>query len=174
MRSLKNWDVGTSILHLGLAVGVTLQLFVALVMHGHHWIFVIHEWVGAFLILVVLAQWAWILWIKPENMHHLFPWDPAGLRAVKNDLQNLLKGQLPEGGAKNKGGLPGFICGLGFIAVTGMALSGLLIFIGFQLHMNPHFFKKMHSGIANFVWVYWVGHVAMAITHRFFDKQQPA
>jgi len=60
--------------------------------------------------------------------------------------------------------------GSGFLSVTGMELSGLVLFIFFPENDKPgatvEIVAEIHGFVAKFVWVYWFGHVAMALGHR--------
>lgn len=168
MIKLKHWDKPTSLLHLGLALTVTLQLLTSQLMH--HRVanaFLFHEIFGLAAVCVVFLHWLWTTNNK-RNFQHLFPWNKAGLNAICADLKSMTKGHLPTGG--DRVGLAGLVHGLGFLAVTGMALSGLYIFITIQLGSHPMWIRHLHSFIANFVWIYWFAHVALAIIHKFVDK----
>ena len=139
-------------------------------MHKHHSIFIYHEIVGLFIVAVVFIHWIWDFLGKSYNLRHLFPWNKKGINAIARDTKGLFQGKLPQGGPRE--GLPGFIHGLGFLAVTGMAITGLIIFISFQMGIRPEQTKHLHSFIANFVWIYWFGHVALAIAHQLLPKLQ--
>lgn len=165
---LKNWDKATSFLHFGLAVTVTLQLLFARLMHFHvpH-AFLYHQIDGFLIFFIVLIHFIWSYTHK--GFMHLFPWNTQGLKAISQDLRGLLTMHLPKGGPRP--GLPGLIHGLGLLAVAGMAISGLIIFIILQTNLNPHPIKHIHSFIATFVWIYWFGHIAMALLHRITDQE---
>ena len=172
------WSVQTRWLHLGLAVTVSLQLALSLVMEPPikksasdlaHAAFEAHEAVGITAIVIVLAHWLWSLFSQGGGgLAHLFPWSGSAWAEVKADLRLLMNRQLPEGGPR--GGLPGLVHGLGFLAVTGMALTGAVLFILFPETGKPDdtvkFFVEIHEFISSFVWVYWGGHVALAFLHK--------
>ena len=54
--------------------------------------------------------------------------------------------------------------------MTGMVITGAVLFVLFPETGKPgptvEFFANIHSLIANFVWAYWGGHVAMAFMHK--------
>ena len=169
LLKLKNWDKSTSLLHFGLALTVTLQLLTSQLMHRHiNNAFLFHEIFGLCAVAIVFFHWLWNFSNSGQQFKHLFPWNPTGFKAITEDLKSCLKLQLPNGGPRP--GLPGFIHGLGFLAVTGMAASGLIIFILNQLNEYPHWIRDIHSFIANFVWIYWIGHLVMAIIHHGLDR----
>lgn len=172
------WSVQTRWLHLGLAVTVTLQLALSLVMEPPdeksataiaRAAFEAHEFVGIVALLIVLAHWLWSLISQADGgLARLFPWSGSAWAEVKADLRLLMNRQLPEGGPR--GGLPGLAHGLGFLAVTAMVLTGGVLFILFPETGKPdatvEFFADIHSFISNFVWAYWGGHVALAFLHK--------
>jgi len=172
------WSVQTRWLHIGLALTVTLQLAISLIMEPPdeesasavaRAAFEAHEVVGIAAVIIVLAHWLWTLSSRADGgLARLFPWSGSAWVEVKNDVAKLMSRQLPDGGAR--GGLPGLVHGLGFLAVTGMAATGAVLFVLFPESGKPsdiaEFFADIHSFIANFVWVYWGGHVALAFLHK--------
>ncbi|MEJ2650708.1 MAG: cytochrome b/b6 domain-containing protein [Gammaproteobacteria bacterium] len=172
------WSAQTRWLHMGLAVTVTLQLAISLIMEPPdeesasamaRAAFEAHEAVGLAAVIVVLAHWLWSLSSRRDGgLAHLFPWSGAAWAEVKADVSKLMSRQLPDGGSR--GGLPGLVHGLGFLAVTGMALTGAVLFVVFPESGKPddtvEFIADVHSFIANFVWAYWGGHVALAFLHK--------
>jgi cytochrome b561 len=157
---------------------VTLQLAISLIMEPPdeksasavaRAAFEAHEVVGVAAVIIVLAHWLWSLSSRADGgLARLFPWSGSAWLEVKSDAVRLMDRQLPEGGSR--GGLPGMVHGLGFLAVTGMALTGALLFVLFPETGKPddtvEFFADIHSFISNFVWVYWGGHVALALLHK--------
>ncbi len=177
MEQLK-WNVPTRWLHAGLALTVSLQLLISLVMEPPdkkdatamaRAAFEGHEAVGVTAVVIVLLHWLWSTFDKADGgLAHLFPWRGAAWAEVKADVAGLMNRQLPQGGPR--GGLPGLLHGLGFLAVTGMALTGAALFVLFPESGKPdnavNLIAEVHSFISNFVWVYWGGHVAMAFMHK--------
>ena len=174
----EKWSVQTRWLHMGLALTVTLQLAISLIMEPPdekgasalaRAAFEAHEAVGIAAVIVVLAHWLWTLSSSADGgLIRLFPWKGESWLEVKEDINKLMNRQLPDGGSR--GGLPGLVHGLGFLAVTGMALTGALLFVIFPEKGKPddtvEFFADIHSFISNFVWAYWGGHVALAFLHK--------
>lgn len=178
MQSNK-WDLPTRLLHLGLAVTVTIQLLVSLFMTppgsseaqtattqaG----FVVHKWVGMAALIIVLAHWLWtVMSSGKEGLAHLFPWGRNGRREIGSDIRVLLSRKLVEGGPR--GGLPGLVHGLGLLAVTAMIVTGGALFVLWPSSGKPGELADnigdLHSLLANFVWAYWYGHIAMAVFHQ--------
>ncbi|MBI5014147.1 MAG: cytochrome b/b6 domain-containing protein [Deltaproteobacteria bacterium] len=174
----ETWDRGTRSLHWGLSLAVTFQLFSSLVLEVPQpglrpqpfgrLAFQAHEGVGVALIALVLAHWLWTLRRgSGQAARHLFPWGRVGRAEIAADLRHLKAGRLPEGGPR--GGLAGFVHGLGFLAVSGMAaLGGLLLLLsaaGSPLSLL-HNVAGVHATLADVVWFYWLGHAAMAAVHE--------
>ncbi len=174
-----SWDKPTRFLHLGLAVTVTVQLFVSLIMtppgssETHTAFtqagFVVHKWVGVAALLIVLCHWLWTTGkYGMAGLRHLFPWDRNGCREIAGDVRRLASRHLVDGG--QRGGLPGLAHGLGLLSVTGMVITGGVLFFLLPAHGEPGALARnigdVHSLIANFVWVYWYGHVGMALLHH--------
>lgn len=172
------WSIQTRLLHLGLALTVSLQLMVSLVMEAPDHedasklaraAFEAHEFIGLAALLIVVLHWLWSLSSRADGgLAHLFPWGGAALAQVKADTSALLKGRLPDGGPR--GGLPGFAHGLGFLAVTAMAITGGVLFIIFPEVGEPsetvEAVAEVHEFIATLVWVYWGGHIALGVLHK--------
>jgi len=174
---LKNWSLPTKFLHLGLVATVSAQLFISLVMDEPDEIesalgsalFEAHEIIGLTALAIVLMHWIWAAFNQADGgLKHLFPWGRQGRQQVKNDVNDLLEFKLPEGGAR--GGLPGLIHGLGLLAVTGIALTGGMLFLLYPEVGEPGVlvegFEELHEGFATLVWTYWFAHGGIAILHH--------
>lgn len=178
MKSGK-WSVQTRWLHIGLAVTVTLQLAISLIMEPPdketrtalaRAAFEAHEVVGMSALAIVLMHWFWSIAGRADGgLAHLFPWTGAGWARVKADIGLLMKGRLPKDGPR--GGLPGLVHGLGLLAVTGMVITGAVLFFIFPETGKPsdtvESVAEVHEFIAIFVWVYWGGHIALALFHKW-------
>lgn len=172
------WSRPTRFLHAGLAITVTLQLLLSMVMQAptrEHtptglpaMLFEAHEFVGLTAVAIVLLHWLWSLRAADAGISHLLPVTRERRAQVAREVRDLARRRLPEGGPG--GGLPGLVHGLGLLAVTGMAITGVVIFALLPEAGPPpaqaHFFMEAHSFIAFFVWVYWGGHVALALLHQ--------
>lgn len=120
------WDVTTRILHIGLAITVTLQLFDGffIATPGVYFYLYLHEAIGIFASVIILIHWMWS-WAN-GNLATLYPWHNYGLSIVWAESKHLFAGQMPMQG--NRIGLSSFVHGLGLLAITGMAISGIIIF----------------------------------------------
>lgn len=172
------WSLQTRWLHLGMALTVSLQLGISLIMEPPdeekasplaRAAMEAHEVIGLAALLIVLAHWAWSLSSKVDGgLARLFPWGGAGWKDVKHDLHLLSHKQLPDGGPR--GGLPGLVHGLGFLAVTVMAITGGVLFVIFPETGKPdttvEFFAEIHEFMSTFVWIYWGSHIALGFMHK--------
>lgn len=176
----QQWDWATRLLHFGLAVTVSLQLLNSLVVEGPEpghslsWfealMLDIHEWLGMAAFVIVLAHWAWSLWgLGGYGMRHLLPWDKQGRSETATALRDIFKMKMPSGGPQDK--FSGLIHGLGLIAVTGIAATGAVLFFFMpengKLNGLTGLANELHEFISTFVWIYWGGHVGMALLHHF-------
>ena len=177
--SNNRWSLSTRFLHLGLVITVSTQLIVSLVMQppAEHeetataltkLAYEIHESVGLAALAIVVLHWlSSLVQSGGNNLSHLFPWGASGRAEIKADIAILKQGALPEGGAR--GGLPGFVHGLGLLAVTGMVLTGGVLFLYWPEQGDiPEWVDQIgevHSVIGNLVWAYWGSHIALAVLH---------
>jgi len=173
-----HWSLATRFLHLGLALTVSTQLIVSLVMQPPgeddgggalaKLAYEIHETVGLSALAIVLLHWLSSLLQQGGNyLGHLFPWGSVGRAEIKADIETLKRGALPAGGAR--GGLPGLVHGLGFLAVTGMVLTGGVLFLNWPEQGDvPEWVDlvgEVHETIGILVWTYWGAHIALAVLH---------
>lgn len=173
-----SWSQPTRLLHLGLVVTVTAQLGISLVMAAPDEeqasslgaaAFEAHEILGMTALVIVLLHWLWTVVKQADGgVANLFPWFGEARGQVVNEAKALLSGDLPKAGAR--GGLPGFIHGLGFLAVSGMAITGGLLFVllpeSGPFPSSVEFFAEIHEFIGLLVWVYWAGHGGIALLHH--------
>jgi len=175
------WDNKTRFLHLGLALFITLELFNSLVMQeraagsGLGGIMLeVHEWAGMGALLIVLAHWGWSIWgASNESIRHLFPWGSGDRAKLWRELRDLSSLRLPPGGPSGR--LAGLVHGLGFLAVTVMALTGAVLFFGLpegggEPGLLTEGAEEVHEILSTFVWIYWGGHVAMAVLHKVLAR----
>lgn len=168
-----------------MALTVSFQLLISLIMEQpkpgrvltstQALSFELHEWVGLAAAGVVIAHWVWsaLLTRDDSGFRHLFPWDAKGRAKLLVELRQVLRLQLPQGGPE--GGLAGLVHGLGFLAVSAMAVSGTVLFFMYPKNGAETPFvgnvANLHSLIANFVWVYWCGHIGMALLHEILGHR---
>ncbi|AWP23296.1 hypothetical protein C4901_08070 [Acidiferrobacter sp. SPIII_3] len=169
------WDLMTRILHWGLALTISAQLISGLLVADPRTraFFYFHEWDGLAASAFILLAWMWMYAI--QDLGALFPWNRIGMQAVWADIRGLFRGKLPPGG-RNYTGFASFGHGLGLLAATGMALTGIWIFFiipgghgASAASTDFHEFmevSRLHKTISYFVWAYWIGHIGFAILHQ--------
>ncbi len=179
------WNTGTRLLHGGMALTVSFQLLISLIMESpkpgrvltstQALSFELHEWVGLSAVAVIIAHWVWsaLLTRDDSGFRHLFPWDAKGRAKLLAELRQIWRFQLPRGGPE--GGLAGLVHGLGFLAVSAMAVTGAILFFTYPKNGATTPFvgsvADLHSFIANLAWVYWYGHIGMALLHEILGHR---
>ncbi|GBL46449.1 hypothetical protein SFMTTN_2263 [Sulfuriferula multivorans] len=171
----------TRILHSLIALTITFQLIVSLVMEhpankrpmsqaGAFW-FEWHEWVGLAAMAVLLVSWIYRLAnFKREGQGQLFPWtNAAGRKALTTETGHFLT--LKWKALADTGPLAGTIHGLGLLIATAMAVTGSILYIGLWpddvVTPNVHTMMEVHSTLATVMWIYLYGHVIIALWHQF-------
>ncbi|MHB8253209.1 MAG: cytochrome b/b6 domain-containing protein [Acidiferrobacter sp.] len=168
------WDRGTSLVHAALTITVLAQLFTGLVVstaNRPRWL-AVHTVLGILTTIVIIIHWMWT-WAR-RDIGILFPWDRAGLSRVFQELFEVFQGKLPSYG--DVAGLSSFVHGIGLLAVSGMAATGILMYLvipggyGLSLHSTAYaFFTTLattHLWLSYIVWFYLGGHVFFAALHE--------
>jgi len=168
-------------LALTVIVQLTCSLFMEVTRVGRiladpgYTLFEIHRWSGISAVALVLFHWLWgLAGHVTSGWGHLFPWFSSTQRKkLLSDFKALpawIRGGFPDQRTQTLP-LAGAVHGLGLLAVSGMALSGTIIFFGIgpDNSMSPFIIVVMgfHAFIANFMWGYIVGHSGMAIYHQW-------
>jgi len=177
-----SWSLQTRFLHIGLVLTISAQLLISLIMSApddkgtavSKLAYEMHEIVGLTALAIVVLHWGWSIFSQADGgLTHLFPVSKQSRQLVIKDLKNLKQKKLPEVG--QKGGVIGLVHGLGFLAVTGMAISGAFLFVLFPETGEPdalvELFAEVHETIAVLVWTYWIGHGGMAFLHHFKGEE---
>ena len=178
-------SVVTRVLHLGLAAGVCMQLLLATFMQRPRpglarpsiaaGGFDVHLFSGMFLLPWVLA---WFLWLairrREKGPGALYPWFTPVRR------RDLLTAGLGAFAALRSRCMPTAvdsepvartIHGLGALCTLLMALTGTLVWLGMSTNGQLTGYSKgallVHRASGTLMWVYVVGHVAMALIHHW-------
>jgi cytochrome b561 len=171
-------------LHAGIALGVVIQLSTSQMMEvpepggsltgAGHSLFMVHRWSGITIFAMVILHWLWGLGGHiTGGWGHLFPWfSKSRFEALISDVKAVpewLHGQLPDQRTRTLP-LVGAVHGLGLLAVSGMVATGATLFFGIaadgSMPAGVKTVEEIHAFLANFIWVYLVGHVVMALFHQ--------
>ena len=172
---LKHWHPFTGVLHFCIALFTTINMLTGIFLPSTFWVFP-HGISGSLLALTILIHWIWSFCYKNKAMlKHQFPYSKELRKTIWEDLRNLLKFKIPPRG--RSAGLPGMVEGLGILAITLMALTGPYLFGNFLIHKNElspslNWLLDIHGFVANLVWVYWCGHVGMALLTFYIERKK--
>ena len=178
----QRWLFVTRWLHALIALGISLQLLLSLIMANPHRLqnasglqkslLESHEIVGLTTLFFMFLHWLWVLSKRSDvNIKNLFPWVGIPFQHLKEDVSYLIKEKrFPPVG--KHGGLPGFIHGLGFLVATAMVVSGFALFSATEwgAGVNSDLFHKagnIHGFFASLMWVYLAGHITAAAWHEY-------
>ena len=181
------YDKTTRWLHAGLALGISLQLALSLVMEPPEpdepaptgiaaATFEVHENVGMVVLAILVLHWLWQLTgHTAHGLAHLFPWFSASKRAaVMADAKRLVASRMRD--VAEVSPLAGAVHGLGILVATAMAASGAVLYFGVAdngaMSKPVHLIEEFHGLMANFMWAYLVGHVAMVALHRMLGHAE--
>ena len=173
------------LLHLGVAVGVILQLLLSTGMERpkpdavrstlESLSFEMHEFLGLSMLALILIWLVWLLRRRGEPvLSELFPWTGhAGRNAlmlsVRLTLHQARRGMLA--GETEIQPLVKTVHGLGFACIALMAFSGTFVWLGMddsgQMPQWTHLVLEFHQFMATFAWIYLGGHAGMALLHQF-------
>ncbi|HEX7342564.1 MAG TPA: cytochrome b/b6 domain-containing protein [Rhodanobacteraceae bacterium] len=175
-----NWSRPLRLIHLLLAIAVTLQLFVGSFMRSPHpgrvdsTGFVVHEILGATILVLVAAHWIWSCTHRGEGLRHLFPWSRTRLHEVLDDLLSSIRvRRLHAGGPSTHGSLAGFVHGLGLLTITAMVIIGGAFYLARLAGMSfghLDLIEDVHDTFAVILWVYWGGHLAATVLHSLLGQ----
>ncbi|MGE5625589.1 MAG: cytochrome b/b6 domain-containing protein [Bacillota bacterium] len=187
MSSAKTkYDRVTRALHAALATGVTVELILQAVMRvpagvglgvddWHREAFELHAHFGPTVAVLCALHWLWIcLPFSRPGIAYLFPWARGERRAVlKQELTALLWGKLPP--REGLSPLLGSVHGLGFMAVTGSVVGGVVSYLGYFTPVSIpgrvlHWTAWEQVIMSGFVWTFVAGHVSMALWHWLEDR----
>jgi len=168
----KDWDINVRLLHWAIALTVTFQQFSSIYMSdpGTQYLFPYHRVIGAVSAVVLLLFWLYSYAIY--DLKILFPWGKEARREVLQESKAVLHGRLPPSGRGI--GLSGFVHGLGLLALTGCALTGVIMFAMIPPgHVGPPDdpiaftrYVLQHKFFGRLLWLYWCGHVFLAVVHQ--------
>lgn len=170
--------LATRLLHAGLATAIVIQLASSQFMNpddGGNTAFSVHQYAGLAAFALVFGFWvASALRKRGTPLHDLFPWTDSTRRAavwadIKTHIAALKARTLPT--HDDHSALASAIHGLGLLLMTAMAASGTLYY--FVNAGDPDagglvgLAMFVHLNLAFLVWVYLIGHAALAVLNHF-------
>ena len=166
------WSAVSRLLHWAIVVTITFQQASSLFMSdpGTQFLFPPHRYVGLLAGLALLFFWFYSYAIY--DLPLLFPWNRDGLRVVGRELLGLVQRRLPIPGRRL--GLSSFIHGLGILAASGCAVTGVVIHTMLPSgHAGPPDdpvaftrYVLSHKFFGELLWAYCAGHVVFALLHQ--------
>ena len=122
--------------------------------------------IGTGLLLVPLALIFFFVAWKRRGFRYYFPYLVGNLAPLKDDIQQLIKLQLPE---PRDGGLAAIVQGLGFGALFLVLLSGLSWFVAWYFSLSWSYdAREIHQLMTGPLEVYLVGHGGIGLLHIYF------
>lgn len=169
-------------LHAGIALGVSTQLMVSLIMDepkpGRPFTglgaaaFEVHETTGLIIATLLLLHWlALFSGHIPIGFGHLFPWfSKQRICTIIGEInRQWVQRRLDD--TQQTSALAGAVHGLGLLVTTLMALTGIAIYLGMAENgaMPPLIkgIKEVHEVTSNLLWAYLVGHAGIAVLHQW-------
>jgi cytochrome b561 len=127
--------------------------------------------IGTGLSLLPIAFIFILVELNRHGFKYFFPYFYGIFSQLKNDLQKLLRFQLPEPGAY---GIAAIVQGLGLGALTLVLLSGLTWFLSW-VFMAPwsESIKELHRLLTGLIEAYVVGHGGIGLLHLFLQVRNP-
>lgn len=167
------WSAASRLLHWAIVIAITFQQASSLFMSdpGTQFLFLPHRYVGLLAGVILALFWCYSYAIY--DLPLLFPWNREGLRVVGGELLGLARLHLPIPGRRP--GLSSFVHGLGILAATGCAVTGVVIHAMLPSgHAGPPDdpvaftrYVLSHKFFGELLWAYCVGHVVFALLHQF-------
>jgi cytochrome b561 len=137
------------------------------------WPFIVHEWVGiaGFVILTLFWLWAFLRHGSETSLMSLVPWlSASGWRGLLADLKRTTSDIVTWTAPRHTAALASAVHGLGLLAASAMAISGAAYFLVLAGTRLGGLVLELHKFVANFMWVYLIGHASMAIVHAILGS----
>jgi len=178
----KTWSKVTRWLHALIALSIVIQLILSLILvppdefEGASSLAKIamegHEFIGLIAATLLFFHWLWIFSASSDiKLANLFPLSRQGIQKVKSEIAYVFERKaLPPAG--EHGGMAGLIHGLGILIASGVALTGVGLYIvmdsSAQGLETPVFeiIAEIHELFGNLMWIYLVAHVLAAGWHE--------
>ena len=170
-----SWDRNTRLIHWAMSLTVIFQQFSSIWMSdpGTQYLFPYHRIIGAIAVAVVLLFWLYSYAIYDFKI--LFPWGEESRSEIWREVKGLFQRKLPASGRRI--GLSSLVHGLGILALTGCAITGIIMFAMIPPgHVGPPEdpiaftrYTLQHKFFGEMLWLYLCGHVIFAVIHQLAD-----
>ena len=171
----------TRFLHALLAVLMSMQLAVSLVMEHPHarramepvglWFFRWHENMGIALFVLLAVSWLYrfTTW-RREVQGDAIPWlHASGRAALASELKSFAR--LRWNALHEHGALAGSVQGAGLLLGSALAVTGLGLYVllgpADTVTQAVESLGDIHSALGNIMWAYLGGHACMALWHQY-------
>ena len=169
-------------IHLAIVCLVSFQLFFELMMELpkpdkpiddiQALFLLLHEWNG-FIVLGLTVLFLMLRSGQSQTTHSLFPWlSISGWKGIfkelAHDIPGWFKGKLkkPEESFR----IASSVHGLGILLLLGLGATGIMVFIGLEpngyMDRDTKAIKDLHSSMGDLIWIFVLGHSAMALLHQ--------
>ena len=132
----------------------------------------LHEWNG-FIVLGLAVLFLMLRADKSQERHSLFPWLSAAgwkgiFREVCSDIPGWFKGKLKT--PEESFHIASSVHGLGILLLLGLGATGIMVFMGLEpngyMDKDTKLIKDLHSSMGELIWIFVLGHSAMALLHQ--------
>jgi len=132
----------------------------------------LHEWNG-FIVLGMAILFLMLRSDKSQERHSLFPWlSVSGWKGIfkelVHDIPGWFKGKLkkPEESFRIASSVHGF----GILLLIALGSTGIMVFMGLEpngyMDKDTKLIKDLHSAMGELIWIFVLGHSAMALLHQ--------
>ena len=132
----------------------------------------LHEWNG-FIVLGLAVLFLMLRFDKIQERHSLFPWLSASgwkgiFKEICNDIPGWFKGKLKK--PEESSHIASSVHGLGILLLLGLGATGIMVFMELQpngyMDKDTKLIKDLHSDMGDLIWIFVLGHSAMALLHQ--------
>ena len=132
----------------------------------------LHEWNG-FIVLGLAILFLLLRADKSQERHSLFPWLSASgwkglFKEICSDIPDWFKGKLKK--PEESFHIASSVHGLGILLLLGLGSTGIMVFMGLEpngyMDKDTKLIKDLHSNMGDLIWIFVLGHSAMALLHQ--------
>jgi len=133
----------------------------------------LHEWNG-FIVLGLAILFLLLRSGQSQKTHSLFPWLSVSgwkgiLKELAHDIPGWFKGKLKK--PEESFHIASSVHGLGILLLIGLGSTGIMVFMGLEpngyMDKDTKLIKDLHSSMGDLIWIFVLGHSAMALLHQW-------